>query len=175
MRVENTESGGICRGSYLDVTYPGLYPVSNQTCELYNSNYYVRTGLCSERTMELFEDQGNCVQPIYKDRTSIYYTTRNLIVSLCNISTYLGFWPSPIDDDRNNRLTPITAINVLGGVTIPLIPPLENTKHRYPWICSLRSVGGGEPVERCEPGYTEIGRVCVEVSVLHSHWSRGLY
>ena len=30
-------AGGICRGSYLDVFLPGLFPVSNKTCKYYNS------------------------------------------------------------------------------------------------------------------------------------------
>ena len=29
----------------------------------------------------------------------------------------------------------------MNGVTIAAVPPLENTRHRYPWICSLRIVG----------------------------------
>ena len=29
-------AGGICRGSCLDVLAPGLFPVSNKSCELYN-------------------------------------------------------------------------------------------------------------------------------------------
>ena len=41
-----------------------------------------------------------------------------------------------------NRLTPIENVEVsmFNGfnVTITSVPPLENTRHRYPWLCSLR-------------------------------------
>ena len=76
-------AGGICRGSFLDVLAPGLFPVSSQSCELYNpeeecdctlNDFYnnvctfeqtiaadcywlresdVKRGLCSERTKQL--------------------------------------------------------------------------------------------------------------------------
>ena len=42
---------------------------------------------------------------------------------------------------NHNRLTPIEEISIINGATIASVPPLENTRHRYPWICSLRAVG----------------------------------
>ena len=40
----------------------------------------------------------------------------------------------------HDRLTPITAIFEINGVTITRVPPLDNTRHRYPWLCSLKGI-----------------------------------
>ena len=53
-------AGGICRGSYLDVLAPGLFPVSNKSCELDENRYSetdLKSGLCSRRTKDGSEDQ----------------------------------------------------------------------------------------------------------------------
>ena len=158
-------AGGVCPGSYLDVVYPGLFQVSDQLggydqygvwrgCEI--DNIFVMRGLCSETTKELLRDQENCVIPIFSQKLSILRTTRELIRSMCDEQAYDDFWPAPLDrrseekitrqqrsppehltseDDREVRLIPIV------GSTSTGVPPLENTKHRYPWLCSLRSVG----------------------------------
>ena len=41
----------------------------------------------------------------------------------------------------NPRLNPIRVVQVLGDVPLATVPPVENTLHRYPWLCSLRGVG----------------------------------
>ena len=161
------------RGSWLDVTYPGLFPVSNQTCEFFNCECTlddvlnnactteeflacfiegeVRNGLCSERTKQLLStDQLNCIHPLYTQRLSIYNTVWHLVRSLCDVKTSIDFVPAPIVREGvnnkirkskiNHRLTPIESIDEQGGVTLARVPPLQHTKHRYPWICSLRSV-----------------------------------
>ena len=177
---------GICRGSFLDVAFPGLFPVSDQPCELYNpeecdctlEDYYnnfcteeetvaancwwwekvnnaydVRRGLCSEKTQELLQHQDNCIIPSFSQNSVIFYTTLTLVRSLCDWRTWVDFNPasgSTVNtnrftqkkEDYDARLNPIEAVAPYpNNVTITLIPPLENTKHRYPWICSLRSVG----------------------------------
>ena len=47
--------------------------------------------------------------------------------------------------DKDSKLTPITNIDIIlfngFNTTYTSVPPLENTKHRYPWLCSLRSIG----------------------------------
>ena len=57
-------AGGICRGSFLDKLAPGLFPVSNKSCELYvndpnHSETDLKEGLCSEKTKELLSGLGN--------------------------------------------------------------------------------------------------------------------
>ena len=56
-----------------------------------------------------------------------------------------------------NRLTPIETVTEFApGLTISLVPPLENTRHRYPWLCSLRSVGEAPDFHYC--GVTLLSR-----------------
>ena len=43
---------------------------------------------------------------------------------------------------RKVKITPIESIDVFfNNVTNARVPPLHHTLHRYPWLCSLRSVG----------------------------------
>ena len=181
-------AGGICQGGYMDRNYPGVFPVSDQTCEFDVNQFGWTTlvrGLCSERTQELLQDQENCIIPIYSQKPSIKLTTENLIRSMCDQQIWSQFYPrlerkahtkrsvhetrkkrffnllenvneqrKTLQPRRSKRLTdgddaeeyhtkliPIEEIGTFWGPTIAIVPPLENTKHRYPWICSLRSVG----------------------------------
>ena len=168
-------AGGICQGSWLDLNYPGLLPVSNQACELFTPGdcdctfedylnfvcteeetlaadcwwweYYgfpVARGLCSDRTQQLLRDQERCIHPIWSEKLSITHTTHDLIRSLCDYQTWLDWKPAPVDTKRSgysDRLIPISSIQANIGVTLARVPPLEHTKHHYPWLCSLRSVG----------------------------------
>ena len=54
--------------------------------------------------------------------------------------------PFTYEDAENARLIPIESAygeNYFsdGSPQFASVPPLEHTKHRYPWLCSLRSVG----------------------------------
>ena len=51
----------------------------------------------------------------------------------------------------HDRLTPIEAVEEINGVTIKTVPPLDNTRHRYPWICSLRSKSKADTYWEFEP------------------------
>ena len=146
-------AGGICRGSWLDVTFPGLFPVSNKSCELYETDYPdsetdLKTGLCSESTKKSFSsDQQGCIHPLWNQKVSIFQTADKLIRSLCDWQTWWDFIPAPIEGRRTrkstiqNRLTPIDFVGEINGVTIARAPPLQHTKHRYPFICSMRRIG----------------------------------
>ena len=94
-------AGGVCQGSFLDVTFPGLYPVSDKPCELheddgYYYDYEVRTGLCSQQTEELLLDQENCIHPLVSQTFDIWQTTDDLIYSLCSADIYNDFVPQPL-------------------------------------------------------------------------------
>ena len=96
-------AGGICQGSFLDIYYPGDFPVTD-SCEV--DPYYpysVLTGLCSEQTQELLRDQDNCVIPIFSQKESIYLTTRELIYSMCDYQTYDAFWPEILSRKVNAK------------------------------------------------------------------------
>ena len=103
-------AGGICRGSWLDVTAPGLFPVSNKTCELLNESEdiwqgsHLKSGLCSERTKQLLTtDQQNCIRPLWGEKFSIFFTTDVLILSLCDIETWKAWRVRPIKRSRNKK------------------------------------------------------------------------
>ena len=117
-------AGGICRDSWLDFEYPGLYPVSDQYCGIVEITHEVWTGFCSWRTRQLLSDRENCAKPLNSEKAGIYETVRFLIRSMCSRPTFENF-------GSTGRITPLDAQRDI---------PLENTKHRYPWICSLRSV-----------------------------------
>ena len=176
--------GGICRGSSLDVNYPGLLPVSDQPCEFYDPeecgctwndyqnglctweeyiaadctwwrDYHVKRGLCSNRTKELLSDRQSCNVPANLLIPLGHLTMGNLLRSLCDEQASYSISRETLQgrhmSEENDRLIPIESIigyendyvdgDVIPGFTIAKIPPLQHTKHRYPWICSLRSVG----------------------------------
>ena len=70
----------------------------------------------------------------------------------CIIDPTSGWSTKQMDEDkkkRRKRLLPIPEVGGSGANTwedgvdrenLAFIPPFENTKHRYPWICSLRYV-----------------------------------
>ena len=149
-------AGGICRGSYLDI---GVLPVSDQTCEfeydIFNRPRPV-TGLCSERTQNLLRDKENCAIQILSQKSRMYWTVLGLIFSMCERQTYLDFYPQPLRRSEKKeihyslqrrqqdgvKLIPIEEVNNEEYVVpLAVVPPLEHTKHRYPWLCSLKSVG----------------------------------
>ena len=106
-----------CRGSWLDIFAPGLFPVSSQSCQLYNpedcectqedyllgvctyeeyltadcywrKDYHVNRGLCSEKTKRLLTtDQQNCIHLLYRQKLSIISTVDSLLKSLHGKST----------------------------------------------------------------------------------------
>ena len=73
-------------------------------------------------------------------KTSVY---GNIMTDTINNPT--SGWAA--NQDRTGRLLPIEEVNGPQGWTDGVerdnhvsIPPFENTRHRYPWICSLRYV-----------------------------------
>ena len=153
-------AGGVCSGSVLESILPDLYlylyQVSDQECVMSGNN--VMRGLCSETTLELLRDQENCVDPIWTGKYEVYWTASWLMRTLCDEQTYWNFKPSwqntrqqkseasetsqqsehwTHEDSEDVRLVPIDQVYV----DFARVPPLEDTKHRYPWICSLKIVG----------------------------------
>ena len=144
-------AGGICKGSFLDTYYNanGTWNISDKDCQFQEDGkkpYYIKTGLCSEKTEMLLLDQKNCIQPIYSTEYEITFSFKRLILSLCKYSVYDGFWPEPIttnetevkQKNKKNKLTPIEWVEVINFVNLNTTLEFENTKHRYPWLCSLR-------------------------------------
>ena len=80
--------------------------MSDQPCEFFYNSYgtpLVETGVCSETTKELLSDQENCIHPLYGQKHSIWWTTMNLIRSMCNYQTYSDFYPASIERKVNKK------------------------------------------------------------------------
>ena len=68
----------------------------------------------------------------------------------CIIDPISGWSTKQSDEDKKKRRKRLLPITEVGGTetwedgvdrsNLAFIPPFENTKHRYPWICSLRYV-----------------------------------
>ena len=68
----------------------------------------------------------------------------------CIIDPTSGWSTKQTDEDKKKRRKRLLPITEVGGTetwedgvdrsNLAFIPPFENTKHRYPWICSLRYV-----------------------------------
>ena len=149
-------AGGVCANSFMtskikigakdyEVDYSGYWPVSTKVCTMgpeyeYPSNAQnakfkvpsILNGLCSEKTEELLRNGDVCnAYSFYKEKEDVYETVKRLVVSMCTTETF-EVWDGL---QQNARLLPIDEI----GGDVPHLPPFHNTRHRYPWICSLRS------------------------------------
>ena len=71
------------------------------TCEM--DGLYVERGLCSDRTKELLRDQETCVIPMWSQKYNIYYTTVELIRSMCENQTLQDFRPAPLERRSEKR------------------------------------------------------------------------
>ena len=133
-------------------------------CE-FDDDGFLTKGLCSNTTQTLLSDPQNCINPIFNLTERIFDSVRCLVNSMCDRETWQNLEPVPItkrvpamkllkdnqEDKRFHRLIPLEQIqeyfviisfdpfNISSVLLVPY-PPLENTRHRYPWICSLRSV-----------------------------------
>ena len=98
-------AGGVCSGSYLDRFYPELYPVSDQSCELHDppEDSHVKRGLCSNRTEELLRDQESCIQPIWRQKSTIYSTISYIIRSLCQQDIFNDFVLDSTETNSENK------------------------------------------------------------------------
>jgi len=117
-------AGGVCKGSFLDTYYPGVFPTSTKDCVLakdvdcdcteedvtsgacttlscYLYPEDVVTGLCTDQTMQLLVDQENCVHPLFSEQYRL--TLRQIILSMCDINTWFDFYPVPLNGRRKMK------------------------------------------------------------------------
>lgn len=148
-------AGGICKGSFLDIYNPGLFPISEKSCEL--DGFILKTGLCSTKTKRLLRNRKSCINPLWSGKVEILRTVSSLILSLCEDNIWIEFLNPGKRKRKYGRkhelklrlkeymkdvkFNPLNSIQQFGNVTLSSIPRFENTRHRYPWLCSLRSVG----------------------------------
>ena len=133
-------AGGICQGSFGDVYYNGVFSTSKTVaCSLDPTTGYIvpGTGICSPETQAAIinQDIGD-VTDIYSQPYIIYSTLQLLMISMCDAVAVTAILPLiPFF----TRYSPILNAVEYGGAQITTKLKYENTKHRYPWVCSLRS------------------------------------
>ena len=153
-------AGGVCQGS------PGTWfcnpecnfykPSTNTACTIENPlsedppfmgapSAIIVEGICSDDTEEALTTE-QCVFDTFEKSPVIYNTIWRLIRNTCR-QTVFDFWTNNtkppsylVKKNPTSKLTPLFGIAELDdGQIVRTKPEFENTKHRYPWICSLRS------------------------------------
>ena len=127
-------------------------PIEELICLLRGKNRTV--GICSEKTEEALMTDGCYLDAFQKEFlfgsiTSLIYDscTQQVTDSWCgkevgNINITTSKNQQELQDilENENRINPIAFVGQLNtGGTVQTKIEFENTKHRYPWICSLRS------------------------------------
>jgi hypothetical protein len=143
--------------------FEGIYKISSDCTEAGNF-CGIDQGTCSAETEELLSKQ-ECVLELFEQQGFIQNTVMQLIQNSCSFKVsdiYTsfqqeanGFPPlDPCDPDyeypddlmeglnrSNNRLAPAQSVLQFPDFTLNTQLNFENTRHRYPWVCSLRSTG----------------------------------
>ena len=127
--------GGVCKGSFVDIGLRYRWPVSSTTCEVNNdfdyenqvAHYDVIRGLCRNETQQALIE---CLDDIHAlPDNGVQRNIFDLIRSMC-----------PWDLFSNNKKRKNTKLNPIGPSQNSIVsrPLFEDTRGRYPWLCSLR-------------------------------------
>jgi len=108
----------------------------------YGGDFTVLTkGTCSDTTEALFRTPA-CHNSLAEQPNIIRHTLRLLLQFSCSedlfhsLPSLYGRKQSP---KKGARLAPVSMVDVTAGTKTEL--NYNNTRHRYPWICSLRTLG----------------------------------
>ena len=124
--TDYSEAGGVCAGSLGDVLIN--WPTSSQPCQMEGTT--VLTGLCSPNTLQ----QPGCLQQVPSTAVELLQHIYLIFISLCGPSA-----PAPVKNLLPARLNPVEQqTEWFTGITLNSQPRFENTRGRYPWLCSLR-------------------------------------
>jgi hypothetical protein len=137
-----------------------VYPEYRQYDYDYDYDYGgIQQGTCSEETERLLVTE-QCLNIVFKQPEFIINTITTLIAFSCNIDVALVIF-SFIEDNNLGVGRSLTSHNgsfnktrlapaqfILEDANIKTELQYENTRHRYPWVCSLRSLGPS-PEHRC--------------------------
>jgi len=148
-------NNGVCFDIGLD-----LYPV-NDSCIFSEDGFVINQGTCSPTTESLLTTT-ECLQEIYSKPVFIWNTLTNIITLSCTDDIVLFHFDFQVNNSlageallgrrsclqikpqlsNKSRLAPAQVILEtadFGSIYTKL--NFENTRHRYPWVCSLRSKG----------------------------------
>ena len=135
------KAGGICKGSFGDVFYTGVFPISNTVaCDIDPASGLIMpgTGICSPAMQDaLINDLQPIVLAVYSKPYMIYATLQLLTVSMCDAVAIAAI--QDLLPNLFTRFPPVFNAVEYEGFRITTELEWENTRNRYPWICSLRS------------------------------------
>ena len=151
--------GGICNvQTQFDLT--AIYPIVPDVMgQCFNNTTGLPKGLCSDETEELLKDDNNCFfETIDQNPPMLANTIFSLNLTMCyhldrrtsNYNTYFDSLMTPSKKHKkkkrkkspqSSRLNPLYEVGIryTDGKPYRSTLELEHTRHRYPWICSLRS------------------------------------
>ena len=167
--ISDVLAKGICRvkdfypaTGLLPTAYEGIYDINDScTFDVFES---IDIGTCSMETEELLVEQ-ECIQEVFSQQGFIQNTITQLIYASCNSyiadiyvefsreaagirSEGRGMEIDPQSTEANQiqakvmqRLAPSQSVLEFANFTSYTQLNFENTRHRYPWVCSLRSTG----------------------------------
>jgi len=138
---------------------PGIYPFGE--CVISGST--IISGTCTDTTGDLLKTE-ECRRVVFEQQSFVWATLLELIYNSCTDdvgSFYSDFQISNLPSSTRNlpagrsidnitthqRYAPVQQIYYEGS-NIRTKLQFENTRHRYPWVCSLRSKGSSA-AHRC--------------------------
>lgn len=143
------EAGGICPNSFGDKRFPGLFNVSRTvSCRLTEGK--IDKGICSSETEKKLRRKRACLYSVFSLPEFIFNTVRRLIRDTCSSRVFKKWFEFQKEIlDSKARLNP--ALNVINVDEVNFKTELnyENTRHRYPWLCSLRTRDGDQSRHLC--------------------------
>ena len=111
--------------------------------EIVNTPVKATKGTCSAKTLDLLNTI-SCQKAIAEQPTAIRNTIVSLLQAACDWDTAVEVIKSFLvfeDQYFSQRIAPVAHVDVIKGTKTEL--NFTNTRHRYPWICSLRKKGIG--------------------------------
>ena len=113
----------------------------------------ITDGICSAATETALVVQNDCIYDVYKRPNLVNMAVYELIRDMCtgditgqDPNNVVNIWDDFVNmretrslDISAPRYVPFEAVNTLpNGSFLRTELPFENTRHRYPWFCSLR-------------------------------------
>ena len=106
--------------------------------EIVNTPVKATRGICSAETIDRLNTT-SCQKAIAEQPTAIRNTIVSLLQAACDWDTAVEVIKSFLvfeDQYFSQRIAPVAHVDVIKGTKTEL--NFTNTRHRYPWICSLR-------------------------------------
>lgn len=142
------KAGGICKGAYV---IPGeMYQtVEEGVCQVIpgpvETSSIILQGICSEET-EAALSEGSCIRDVASRDYNFWFMNWRLINLTCRIQVvqawydFQGWFAGFPDRFSKAKLNPILGVlnQPVFGEVAAWVPKFDNTRHRYPWVCSLR-------------------------------------